>query len=399
MASIAMLAGVEPRPPQSPGHTPHDITHAATDRREKGGGVGVIPVGGGGPEPISAVINAGNNTTSTENTVYGRSISINQHASGAVGAILQPQDGTGPRREKGNMGGNKGRHVPPGAAGNASGLPDRGQSVYMRSEPGWWNGDKSYYRQQVERLGFRFHQPGVAVPRRGHGLYRAAEGHNDLRALLAAQPVSHMGPRTYGAAPHQRDRRTKKINPACMQESSASTLLTARARAAAAQDQDGAAASSSSSAAEVQAPCHTVIPAVLNSDGVRDSLRQDIHAAGPTKGHGSGAAEQGGGLSVVRRQLGGISQRTFDAALQRREEKMAQHQAKRVPGRMQPSMRSTLPIGWEDGSSWNPDADARLRTSYQTQNAGERIGYRSNLEGTRRLGRNRSVLKSQIVLG
>ena len=119
MASIAILAGLEARPPRPAGRCmPHDITPSAASaagRREKGGGVGALPAGGGGPEPVGAVINAGNNTTSADNTVYGRSISINQHASGAVGAIMQPQDGTGPPRVKGNMGGNKGRHVPSGA--------------------------------------------------------------------------------------------------------------------------------------------------------------------------------------------------------------------------------------------------------------------------------------------
>ena len=74
-----------------------------------------------------------------------------------------------------------------------------------------------------------------------------------------------------------------------------------------------------------------------------------------------------------------------------------------VRSRIQPAMVSTLPIGWDSGSSWNPTPENSFQTSLQRQHSGQVCGSgsKNNWEGknTRRLGRNRSVLKSQIQLG
>ena len=47
--------------------------------------------------------------------------------------------------------------------------------------------------------------------RRAPGVHRTAEN-NDLRNLLAAQPVSHMGPTSRETAPHRRERGSKRID-------------------------------------------------------------------------------------------------------------------------------------------------------------------------------------------
>ena len=95
------------------------------------------------------------------------------------------------------------------------------------------------------------------------------------------------------------------------------------------------------------------------------------------------------------------NQDTFDTRLKRREAILADQQAGKM-SRPQPSMASTLTLGWGAGSSWNPATTTgeTYRTSYQTQNSGQKIGGTKGLVGrSRRLGRNRQVLKSSIVLG
>ena len=130
-------------------------------------------------------------------------------------------------------------------------------------------------------------------------------------------------------------------------------------------------------------------PAILNSDQVRASLILNTKEV-PLSSDKS---------NVYKKHLGGITSSEFDAKIMQRENvQMRREEYSRF--RTQPAMESTLPISWEKGSSWNPEGkEATYKTSNQIMNAGERIGHRYPFENARRLGRNRSVLKSQITLG
>ena len=100
-----------------------------------------------------------------------------------------------------------------------------------------------------------------------------------------------------------------------------------------------------------------------------------------------------------KKLLGGMTSRQFDAKIVERENVLMRRE-EYGRARSQPSMESTLPMKWKSGSSWNPEGDeSTFRTSNQVMNAGERIGHRNPFENARRLGRNRSVMRSQIVLG
>jgi hypothetical protein len=71
-----------------------------------------------------------------------------------------------------------------------------------------------------------------------------------------------------------------------------------------------------------------------------------------------------------------------------------------ITPRVQPSMVSTLPIGWEQGSSWNVASGNRWETSGQRQNEGKQVAEHSL--NNRRIPRDpgkRSVSTSQIVFG
>ena len=344
MASIAILAGVEPRPPSTPGRIqPQDISSAeALDTRS------------GAVHPQTRRL---------------------MHSSHSVHHLLgtkeQISSGSSRLAEKGN-GTSEGERPPAGSPSKTILMSNKGPHVYHKKENGWWNGDKSYYRQQVERLGFRYHQPKTNVPRRAPGQYRAAEGNNDLRNLLAAQPVSHMGPLSYGSGPRQRTHRSKKrVGTQCINKSTWDP-------------------SDSSDSPGIKATAdHVSKSALLNSDQVRAALvlnpANDETKEGNTDGY--------------KKRLGGMSSHQFDAKIVERENELMRRE-EYGRSRSRPAMESTLPIAWESGSSWNPEgSESAFRTSNQVMNAGERIGYRNPFENARRLGRNRSVLTSQIVLG
>ena len=131
---------------------------------------------------------------------------------------------------------------------------------------------------------------------------------------------------------------------------------------------------------------HVSKSALLNSDQVRAALvlnpANDETKEGNTDGY--------------KKRLGGMSSHQFDAKIVERENELMRRE-EYGRSRSRPAMESTLPIAWESGSSWNPEgSESAFRTSNQVMNAGERI---NPFENARRLGRNRSVLTSQIVLG
>lgn len=342
MASIAILAGVEPRPSRTPGRVPtHEISSA----------------------------------TSTSEDMDSRAVNVRAlrpehanylHSSSSVSIILgqpvnaQGKPAAGSPTKKIRMG-NKGGHV------------------HHKKEEGWWNGDKNYYRRQVERLGFRFHQPGINVPRRAPGMHRTAEGNNDLRNLLAAQPVSHMGPSSRGAAFPEHNRTSKRIHSDRVNRSTLNLGMKSG-------EESG---NDCASEQQLDKPTMATESAILNSDQVRASLLLN------PKNESSKPDD----IKPYRKLLGGITSREFDAKIVQRENlQMRREECSRF--RTQPAMESTLPISWEKGSSWNPEDQAdTYKTSNQVMNAGERIGYRYPFQNARRLGRNRSVLKSQIRLG
>ena len=252
--------------------------------------------------------------------------------------------------------------------------------VHHNKKDGWWNGDKSYYRHQVERLGFRFHQPGESVPRRAPGTFRAAEGHNDLRNLLAAQPVLHMGPTSGGTGVHQRSRRSKRIDVSRVNQTTWNLCM----------QNSGTGAADSRAAETGPSSMVGIEPAILNSDQVRAALVPNP----------DGSINVQSNVVGNRKLLGGMTSRQFDAKIIERENVSMCREKKCSQSRSQPAMKSTLPIAWEQGSSWNPEGNgSNMRTSSQVMNSGERIGHRNPFENARRLGRNRSVLQSQIVLG
>ena len=98
------------------------------------------------------------------------------HSSHSVHHLLgtkeQISSGSSRLAEKGN-GTSEGERPPAGSPSKTILMSNKGPHVYHKKENGWWNGDKSYYRQQVERLGFRYHQPKTNVPRRAPGQYRS----------------------------------------------------------------------------------------------------------------------------------------------------------------------------------------------------------------------------------
>lgn len=361
MASIAILAGVEPRP-SARGANPHDISSAGTG--------------------------AGTNARAQPHESYRT-----MHSSSSVHSLFGTEErrGQGGRDKAAGSLAEKGSGVrgagadraPAGSPKKSVRMSNKGAHVHHRKEEGWWNGDKSYYRQQVERLGFRFHQPDTNVPRRAPGQFRAAEGNNDLRNLLAAQPVSHMGPLSHGTGPHERARRSKRIDASRVNQSSWDP------------GDNLAETESTSAPATLPTPVDYVAePAILNSDQVRAALvlnpgDQDVLPP-------SGGMDDHVGRKKL---LGGMTSRQFDAKIVERENVLMRRE-EYGRARSQPSMESTLPMKWKSGSSWNPEGDeSTFRTSNQVMNAGERIGHRNPFENARRLGRNRSVMRSQIVLG
>ena len=356
MASIAILAGVEPRP-SGRGANPHDISSAG------------------------AWISDGARAPPHESY-------RTMHSSSSVHSLLGTEERQrgGSMAEKGTGVRTSGAHrAPAGSPNKAVRMSNKGAHVHHQKEDGWWNGDKSYYRQQVERLGFRFHQPNVNVPRRAPGQFRAAEGNNDLRNLLAAQPVSHMGPSSRGTGPHERARRSKRIDASRVNQST----WDPSDNSAAAEQVSGTVAETGPAAVEYMSE-----PAILNSDQVRAALVLNPGDQGVLPPSGGKDDHVG-----RKKLLGGMTSRQFDAKIVERENVLMRRE-EYGRSRNQPSMESTLPMKWESGSSWNPDGDkSAFRTSNQVMNAGERIGHRNPFDNARRLGRNRSVLRSQIVLG
>jgi len=216
---------------------------------------------------------------------------------------------------------------------------------------------------RVERMGVRYHQKR-AFASRGHGEYRSAENHNDLRTLLAnvsnpALEKIHFSKRMFTKDTHDRSKQQLDAQ-----------------------------------AATAPAP-RGVTPAILNSDSVRNILtsKPDMTMMqGQEKGpnaDGSSDSDSGGRRAYVPTQVSSTSS--------------SEEYAATVRSRIQPAMVSTLPIGWDSGSSWNPTPENSFQTSLQRQHSGQVCGSgsKNNWEGknTRRLGRNRSVLKSQIQLG
>ena len=205
--------------------------------------------------------------------------------------------------------------------------------------------DSVLSRQQVERLGFRYHQQRVAA--RGQGCYRAAETHNDLRTLLA-----------------------NVSNPILEKQKFSKRMFKRDANVQSTQEQQHAAGSRSREAN------------VLNSDGVKNSMIfQSTRCGDP--------------LSIPIQEKRHNNNNNIKTVTSVSEAPVM------VTPRVQPSMVSTLPIGWEHGSSWNPTPENAFQTSSQRQNEGKSVAERNLFDNrnSRRLGRNRSVLKSNIVLG
>ena len=221
------------------------------------------------------------------------------------------------------------------------------------------HGDRSYQRNQVEKLGYRYHQSQYAS--RGSGANRSAATDNDLRSLLANVNNQHSA---------QTHKFSKKMFPHDSNERSSASkdyLRTSNARFA-------------------------VQPAVLNSAGVAAAFTTYQPAAAPET-QPTGAAGATGATSG--------QQQTWDSTnIQQCPATEVNEASVTATPRVQPSMVSTLPIGWEKGSSWNNKSENRFETSSQRQNTGKVVAKHSTLDHrNRRLGRNRSVLRSQIVFG
>jgi hypothetical protein len=200
-------------------------------------------------------------------------------------------------------------------------------------------GDKTYQRHQVEKLGYRFHQKKFSS--RGSGTYRSAEMHNDLRTLLANVSNPKFEKKKFSKKMYQNDVNKTSSERTVISKHKHSNL------------------------------CSTV----LNSDGVAAAFttyeRPEVTERAP--------ATTAGAPGVI---IG---------------EPVAPSSIPDAKQRLQPSMVSTLPIGWEKGSSWNSDAENRFETSSQRQNTGKVICEPKS--DHRRLGRNRNVSRSQIVFG
>lgn len=236
------------------------------------------------------------------------------------------------------------------------------------------SGCKRAYKRQLEKPSFRFHLPQDIyegnVPKLGLGSHRAATQHNDLRSLLAWQgsSIPVQAPKTNGSDPKNSPRRVRKIH---QHDFEVSVHKAEEERAA------------------VQHVVHH--NKILASRGATESLHWDPGTASTVE-------------APKRRMLGGMTTEQFTSTLKRREAvQAASEEANRANRSVeQYVLSSSVQLGWEAGSSWNPTsgAESHFQTSYGAQNSGKRVGDPFSLQNrTRRLGRNRHVLQSTLRLG
>lgn len=218
------------------------------------------------------------------------------------------------------------------------------------------HGDKSYQRQQVEKLGFRYHQNRFSS--RGHGQYRSAETHNDLRTVLA----NVVNPK-FSKPKFQKRMFRNDANQRSQQQSTTTSKS------------------------------HYVEPAVLDSSGVAAAFT----TYRPPVEKGTGALVQ---TSETAKTTTASTQQNIAIQVQDGNRTVPPSDVAAITPRVQPSMVSTLPIGWEQGSSWNVASGNRWETSGQRQNEGKQVAEHSL--NNRRISRDpgkRSVSTSQIVFG
>ena len=221
------------------------------------------------------------------------------------------------------------------------------------------HGDKSYQRQQVEKLGFRYHQNRFSS--RGHGQYRSAETHNDLRTVLA----NVVNPK-FSKPKFQKRMFRNDANQRSHQHSTTTSKS------------------------------HYVEPAVLDSSGVAAAFT--TYRPPVEKGTGGALVQNS---ETAKTTTASTQQNIATIQVQDGGNRTAQaSDVAAITPRVQPSMVSTLPIGWEQGSSWNVASGNRWETSGQRQNEGKQVAEHSL--NNRRIPRDpgkRSVSTSQIVFG
>ena len=141
---------------------------------------------------------------------------------------------------------------------------------------------------------------------------------------------------------------------------------------------------------------HYVEPAVLDSSGVAAAFT--TYRPPVEKGTGGALVQNS---ETAKTTTASTQQNIATIQVQDGGNRTAQaSDVAAITPRVQPSMVSTLPIGWEQGSSWNVASGNRWETSGQRQNEGKQVAEHSL--NNRRIPRNpgkRSVSTSQIVFG
>ena len=234
--------------------------------------------------------------------------------------------------------------------------------------------DHAIYHKQVEQQGFRFHQ-GQKFAARGQGVYRSAETNNDLRTLLANVPNPKLDQYKFS----KRMFVNKQGNQQSRNEQST-------------EEQQDAPSSRGREAA------------VLNSDGVKNSMyyqavsntNTDTRATQQEKGSHTNNTTSNNTNTIINSTKTPIGTYTYYST-----DETTKEETGTVTPRVQPSMISSLPIGWTGGSSWNPTPENSFVTSSQRQNSGQVVvEQRVFDQNRRRLGRNKNnTYRSQIVLG